>query len=175
MRTLKLLLANAAVLWSTIGCGAAEAAGPLFMGLGGLPGGGFNSFAYDISADGSVVVGEGLSASGGEAFRWTQDDGMVGLGDLPGGSFSSKAFGTSANGSVVVGGSGADAFRWTQSGGIVGLPSYPYGSSAAGVSADGSVVVGTGTTFHGGIRPYRPPETEVFRWTQDGGLGLTQE
>ena len=40
--------------------------------------------AHDVSADGSIVVGNSLSR---EAFLWTKEDGMVGLGDLPGGSF----------------------------------------------------------------------------------------
>ena len=61
MRTLKLLLVAVAVLWLTVWCGPADAAEPFFMGLGDLPGGGFSSFAYGVSADGSVVVGQGLS------------------------------------------------------------------------------------------------------------------
>ncbi len=44
------------------------AAGPFFMGLGDLPGGGFFSGASDVSADGSVVLGLGNSAAGQEAF-----------------------------------------------------------------------------------------------------------
>jgi probable HAF family extracellular repeat protein len=62
-----------------------------FQGLGDLAGGSFSSFAIGVSADGSVVVGQGLSASGSEAFRWTSGTGMVGLGDLPGGLFFSSA------------------------------------------------------------------------------------
>ena len=37
---------------------------PSFMGVGDLPGGAFESGAFDVSADGSTVVGE----SEGEAF-----------------------------------------------------------------------------------------------------------
>jgi probable HAF family extracellular repeat protein len=48
-----------------------------------------------VSADGSVVVGYGNSDSGFQAFRWTEDAGMVGLGDLPGGPFGSTALGVS--------------------------------------------------------------------------------
>jgi probable HAF family extracellular repeat protein len=51
-------------------------------GLGDLPGGGFFSIARAISADGGVIVGQGTSTSGQEAFRWTEDDGMVGLARL---------------------------------------------------------------------------------------------
>jgi probable HAF family extracellular repeat protein len=57
-----------------------------FTGLGDLPGGSFISLANGVSADGSVVVGRGASASGNEASRWTSGTGMVGLGDLPGGA-----------------------------------------------------------------------------------------
>ena len=49
------------------------------VGLGDLPGGSFDSCAYGVSGDGSLVVGNGSSASGGEAFRWTADGGMVDL------------------------------------------------------------------------------------------------
>src|SRR5262247_1739273 len=93
--------------------------------LGDLPGGSFYSSAAGISADGSVVVGMGTSASGYEAFRWTAGGGMVGLGDLPGGGFASTAYGVSGDGSVIVGqgysASGYEAFRWTAGGGMVGL------------------------------------------------------
>ena len=117
-----------------------------FRGLGDLPGLTFFSQAYGVSTDGSVVVGHGTSASGFEAFRWTQRGGKEGLGDLPGGEFDSWAFGVSTDGSVVVGhgtsASGDEAFRWTQSG-MVGLGDLPGGnfkSGASDVSADGSVI-----------------------------------
>ena len=74
-----------------------------FQGLGDLPGGAALSFASDISAEGTVVVGTSVSASGAEAFRWTRDDGIVGLGYLAGGLLRSQASGVSADGSVIVG------------------------------------------------------------------------
>ena len=40
--------------------------------------------AYDASADGSVIIGKSDSTEGDQAFRWTQESGMVGLGDVPG-------------------------------------------------------------------------------------------
>ncbi len=138
------------------------------VGLGDLPGGTFLSNAFGVSADGSVVVGEGRSASGVEAFRWTQGGGMVGLGDLPGGSFSSIAQGVSADGAVVVGqghsASGAEAFLWTQGGGMIGLGSLggsTFTSDAKGVSANGLVVFGQSQS---------PSGLEAFRWTQGGGM-----
>ena len=72
------------------------------IGLGDLPGRSFDSFAHNVSANGSVVVGISDSASGFEAFRWTKAGGMVGLGFLPG-DVESDAFGVSADGSVIVG------------------------------------------------------------------------
>ena len=75
---------------------------PMFVPLGDLSGGSFASRATAVSADGSVVVGESTTASGQEAFRWTQSGGMVGLGSLSAES-SSRAFGVSSDGSVVVG------------------------------------------------------------------------
>jgi len=82
----------------TTGAQAAE-----FIPLGNLSGGDIESIAYDVSDDGSVVVGRGESSDGLEAFRWTAETGMVGLGDFPGGSHNSQAFGVSDDGSTVVG------------------------------------------------------------------------
>jgi hypothetical protein len=62
--------------------GAAPAGAASFTGLGDLPGGSFYSVAYGVSADGSVVVGQGNSASGGEAFIWGATYGMRNLKDV---------------------------------------------------------------------------------------------
>ena len=45
------------------------------QGLGDLPGGQYSSFAWDISADGSTVVGY-ADAGSFEAFIWNSTDGM---------------------------------------------------------------------------------------------------
>jgi probable HAF family extracellular repeat protein len=139
-----------------------------FLGLGSLPGGSFNSHAYDVSANGSVVVGDSYLGSNFEAFRWTSDTGMVGLGDFPGGTSDSQAFGVSDDGSVVVGygtsTSGAEAFRWTSDTGMVDLGNLPDGysaSHASDISADGTVIVGGGGSASGG---------EAFRWTAGSGV-----
>ena len=145
----------------------------IFRGLGYPPAGVFSSsWAHGVSADGSVVVGTGVTASGAEAFRWPTGGGMVGLGDLPGGDFVSVAYGVSADGSVVVGRSLSglgpedyEAFRWTSGGDMVGLGDLPganFYSIADGVSADGSVVVGRGNSESG--------DEEAFRWTAGGGM-----
>ena len=122
------------------------------------------SIANGVSADGSVVVGSSSSGVNDyeyEAFRWTQETGIVRLSNLPGGNFS-NATGVSADGSVIVGsfGNGGGAFRWTQETGMVRLIAG-YSNSANDVSADGSVVVGVGYGIN------------AFRWTQsDGMVGL---
>jgi len=138
-----------------------------FQGLGFFSGDDHESLAQDVSADGSVVVGYGVTGSGQQAFRWTQSSGLVSLGNLPDGSFKqSWASDVSADGAVVVGygdpGSGWNSYRgfhWTQEGGMVDMGSLG-GSTrymAFGVSADGSVVVGDGGP-------------QAFRWTQGGGI-----
>ena len=86
----------------------AAQAGPLFMGLGDLPGGDVYSEAAIVWANGSVVFGTSeIIDDDEEAFRWTNAGGIVGLGLLPGGSFDySYANTASADGSVAVGYSG---------------------------------------------------------------------
>lgn len=139
--------------------------GASFRGLGDLPGNSFQSYAFEISADGSTVVGIGNSSLGYQAFRWTSSGGMVGLGDLPGGGFRSEAYDVSSDGSVVVGMGwmdlGHEAFRWTTNDGMIGLGNIHNGnvsnSAAYGVSADGSAIVG----YCGG---------EAFYWTSSEGM-----
>jgi probable HAF family extracellular repeat protein len=152
----------------------------ILIGLGNLGSVSFTSEANGVSADGSVVVGHGNSASGPEAFRWEDtgtcaldntgpDPCMVGMGDLAGVSFRSRASGASANGSVVVGSASStlslyEAFRWDAGGGMVGLgliTGHLSSSSASASSADGSVVVGYGNSASG---------AEAFRWTSGGGM-----
>ena len=91
---------------------------PSLRWLGTL--GGYWSYASDVSADGSVVVGSALNAEGRwRAFRWTASGGMQALGTL--GGSDSYASDVSADGAVVVGwaqnaaGQGR-AFRWTEIG-----------------------------------------------------------
>jgi len=73
-----------------------------FRGLGFLDSSNPNIYSYarGVSADGSVVVGEsGISNSNEiEAFRWTQEEGMVGLGFLAGSNSKyTNAWGVSAD------------------------------------------------------------------------------
>ena len=60
----------------------AASSAPIFMGLGDLPGGDSASLPEAVSADGSMIVGRGITGLGAEAYRWTEAEGMVGLGDL---------------------------------------------------------------------------------------------
>ncbi len=137
-----------------------------FTPLGDLANGSFDSKAYGVSGDGSVVVGYGTSASGTEAFSWTSGGGMVGLGDLPLGSFRSIAFGVSGDGLVVVGqgysSQGWEAFRW-ENGTMTALGDLPGGgfqSNAMATNSDGSVVVGYSD---GG-------SVQAIRWTSASGM-----
>lgn len=126
--------------------------------------------ARDVSADGSVVVGD----DGGNNYAYRWDNGTLSvIGDLttigrteadPGGIRMNNANSVSADGSVVVGNTGgsdfkgeADSFR------IVGsdiqpigdLPGGAHNSGANDVSADGSVVVGRGNSANGPDEAYR--------------------
>ncbi len=105
--------------------------------------GGAQSTAYDISSDGSVIVGFSYDEAGNPyAFRWTADS----LQKI--GTFYSFARGVSGDGNTVTGSeTGAAglhrAFRWTVDGGfefaIAG--NFTYGLS---VSGDGEIIVGDG-------------------------------
>lgn len=123
--------------------------------------------ATDVSADGSVIVGHDLKH--GEAFRWSKDGGMRGLGRLLGGE-QSWAFAVSADGSTIVGSSTTSvldenqAVRWTIGGGIESLGKLSDKrsmSTAGGVSADGTVIVGSAWGEKG---------PEAFRWTKEHGM-----
>lgn len=137
------------------------------------------SVAYGVSADGRVVVGvAGDSNFEDRAFRWTERTGMTSLGGLANGS-ASYAYATSADGSVVVGVAGTDApsqclhvpclgnraFRWTETTGMISLGTLTGGISsyANGISADGSVVVGSSDIG-------KAQAWQAFRWTPAYGM-----
>jgi probable HAF family extracellular repeat protein len=156
-----------------------------FHGLGALNGDAYVSEAFDVSADGHVVVGHNELAPGtngfiiSEAFAWSPGTGMFPIGRLPGSATGrSTAHGVSGDGNVVVGvsdaGSGPEAFRWTLGGGTQGLGTLPgdWLSTAAAASGDGSVVVGDSKPPIIFMRPIR---REAFRWTSESGMvGLGQ-
>lgn len=78
--------------------------------LGSLSGNGdlYHSYAYGVSADGSVVVGASDSDNGTRAFRWTASGGMEDLnityaGVLTDGSLLVSAFAISPDGRYIAG------------------------------------------------------------------------
>jgi len=139
--------------------------------------GAISGSAKAVSADGGVVVGYSQLPTSYEAFRWTAASGTTGLGHLPGGT-SSEALGVSADGSIVVGvdvtGLGQGAFVWDAHNGMRNLggllvSDFGLGSSLTGwtvtsadvISADGLVIVGSGTDPDG--------KTQAWRVNLDGG------
>ncbi len=141
--------------------------------LGDLAGGGFGSYAYGVSSDGSTVVGFGDSDNGYEAFIWDETNGMVGLGDLAGGFFHSGAYGVSGDGSKVVGvgnsDNGYEAFIWDETNGMRGLGDLAGGgfdSIAYDISGDGSKVVGVSNSDNG---------NEAFIWDETNGMRLLKD
>ncbi len=139
------------------------------------------SFATDVSSDGSVVIGYSDTVGGTtwHAFRWTEGGVMEDLGSGAGPTGYSRALGVSADGTVIVGesdfpggfGTVRQAFRWTESGGFqqLGALATDFPSVATAVNADGSVVVGvsgvevstSGSSTNG---------SRAFRWTPTGGM-----
>jgi len=127
------------------------------IGLGDLPGGDFESYAEDVSADGSVVVGWSDSSDWWHAFRWENGE-MTDLG-------ARWATGVSGDGQTVAGwypyvdNGYYEAVIW-QGGNQTPLGDLPGGaknSQAWGISDDGKVVVGGG----------EGTGQEAFRW-EDG-------
>ncbi len=119
--------------------------------LGGLPGeppldGSFGS-GWDISGDGSVVVGLGWhSTYRAEGFRWDAASGVVGLG-RPAGR-NSRATAISADGSVIVGFDESESAgyrrpaRWIEGGTVdLFLGEETYGETDS-TSSDGRTLVG---------------------------------
>jgi len=137
------------------------------VGLGFIDGGSF-SYAYDVSADGSVVVGETATSSFVRAYRWTAEGGMLDLGVLPDGVVS-RSYAVSDDGSVVVGAGRTGAgtwrpFRWTAGAGMVDIGDLAGGvatGEAFGVSADGTYVVGFSASAAG---------NEAYLWSEAGGM-----
>jgi probable HAF family extracellular repeat protein len=144
--------------------------------------GGNYSSAYAASSNGLVVVGTAaVDNVNSQPFRWTAATGLVGLG---GQGVYSIAYATNADGSVVVGkvGNPGRAFRWTAATGLQYLDDLLTAAGASvtgwsltaatGVSADGSVIVGYGSSATGGQAwiahlPLSSAADCVFNWGED--------
>lgn len=102
-----------------------------------------------ISADGSVIVGNGIFGD----YRWTKATGAARI------DYGGSVTGLSPDGRVIIGG-GNRAFLWTTSSGLVqlDLPSGASSSLATAASADGSVIVG------------KTNQPKAFRWDKDNGV-----
>ena len=139
-----------------------------FTPLGDLPGGNFYSYAWGVSADGTKVVGWGLSASDLEAVTWDATNGMVSLGPFATENFPWSASAVSADGITVAGrgssDSGTEAFIWDATNGMISLGDLAGGSffsEAFGISADGVTVVGRSNSESG---------REAFIWDATNGM-----
>lgn len=152
-----------------------------------------SSIANGISGDGSTIVGGAVATPYlNQAFRWSEGQ-MSGLGYLrdkiiPDPIFpefllypESTANATSYDGSVIVGNSASyntrlfetEAFRW-EDGVMIGLGDLPGGlfySDARSVSADGSIIVGTGV-MEGGHRAFIWDELHGMRLLEDVLIGM---
>lgn len=129
---------------------ATDAPAASFQPLGLGPGA-TQSFAWDVSADGSVVVGSHWVPSGfaipQRAFRWASGV-FQDLGSLDPDAPEAQALGVSDDGSRVVGWSRAISgfqrpFLWTPATGMQEIPDIPGSDAvAADISGDGATIVG---------------------------------
>ncbi len=122
---------------------------------------GMRASATAVNADGSVVVGSIYQDSTASAYRWVYGELYTVLGQLGTGDFS-EALAVSADGSVVVGragdGTSFEAFYWAEGEpeGMVSVASLLQEAgvemtgwvleTATGISADGTVIVGSGSS-----------------------------
>jgi uncharacterized membrane protein len=136
--------------------------------LGDFDEGDFGSAAFDVSADGSIIVGRGHSERGDEAFIWTADAGLQRLSELSNGADLNQAYAMSPDGRFIVGEGDTDegirAFIRYDDGAVRYLGTLLGGnsSSAIDVSDDGRVVIGVapGGQYGGG----------AFYWNSEEGM-----
>lgn len=139
------------------------------------------SSSYDISADGSVVVGLGwVTPNTAHAFRWDAVNGTVDLGSSGGNSSSSRPNCVSADGSVCAGWDAdpvTGAWRansWSQASGALLLgsldPNDPINgwSECWAISTNGQYISGSSGT--GLSTPSGWGLEHLFRWDSTNGL-----
>jgi probable HAF family extracellular repeat protein len=164
---MKRTLIRLAACLGTVGTFHSLAFAAVLHGLGDLPGGGFDSIAVGVSADGTVVVGRSGVSGGSATFRWTRGGGMERVTVSADHATMIRATAISADGSTIVGIDrqsdtracrldGTGRLNWLTGAATTFDPSIAYAASA-----DGSVVVG---------RKYTSGRFEAFRWTSADGL-----
>ena len=122
-----------------------------------------------ISADGSVIVGVGISGFRIVPIRWTLSEGVTPL-NPPFGSIDSRALAVSGDGTIAAGftsfsGQITQATRWVgaQPEALPFLPGGTTNSQAFALSTDGSTIVG----YAGGLSA---GNVHAVRWTEDAGI-----
>lgn len=148
------------IIDTTAGGVSCHGNGAWFTPVGGAGISGFGSVVTGISPDGMVAVGWSLSLTdqggGGfvpTSFAWTPCDGAASLSDVPG-AVGGQALAVSVGGEVVVGVSHAatdTGYRRFAANGVDAMidESTLFGTTLRAVSADGRVVVGSGTDMLG--------------------------
>ncbi|WKJ90015.1 VPLPA-CTERM sorting domain-containing protein [Methylomonas montana] len=144
--------------------------------IGMLPGDVW-SWARNINADGSTIIGQSNTFSGGQAYRWTAASGMTGLGK-PNGATNSSAGDMSADGSIIAGGAVINglshAVIWSESGGwedLGTLAGYQQASNG-GISADGSLVFGQVFNYDQAKNTFT---SEGTIWDRDHGMRSAED
>jgi probable HAF family extracellular repeat protein len=173
LRKLRWSSVSLAFLWLASAQPAAAATPARIVELTG-PAGSVGAGSYQISRDGSTVVGWIRPAWGQPqtAYAWRVHPDApaerIDLGTLPGGVRDGNAQDVSADGSVIVGPAGMNgelrAFRWTAATGMVELDDLPGGATntyANGVSEDGRIACGYANDADGQKAVY---------WTADGAV-----
>ena len=147
-------------VWMVVLLSGHAADGQVYFKLTGNFGGNQpSSMATGVSADGTVVAGYSATVDKpGQAFRWTESDGLVALPGVKGGSVRVSGDGTAFTG----GDNNTDVvWRWTAAGGEDLGPWEPHWIWPTGINRDGSVIVGTGSQQYA---------TLVWMWTPAGGI-----
>lgn len=162
-----------------------------FQGLGNQPGNdAYQTYAYDVSADGRVVSGMLRLAPNATGFitsqglAWTPETGAIPIGLLPGGIPGySQGKAISGDGHTIAGTSTTGdehglprSFSWTLGTGMKTIPHAsatgdsraPVESSATGVSQNGGVIVGYERPLTPGVAVYPQPSI-AYRWSAETG------
>jgi probable HAF family extracellular repeat protein len=119
------------------------------------------TYAYDVSGDGSAVVGIGFDSNNvGVSFLWKTSGELHVFDDAD--AFAISSDGLAVTGNKHFGFGDTAAFRWTAAGGYQNIETPPFDqafSRGYALSSDGSVIVG-----QGGVHP--------FRWSAATGMTL---